>query len=603
MNAKNVLVLGLALALLSWTACAPSGKTSYTGQPGSGQTSLPMGAIYHVDNVNPCAADTNPGTQAKPWKTIARAGTAKELKPGDTVLIHSGVYREHATITVSGSPDKPITFAAAPNAKVVIKGSEIVTGKWERMADTKEVMTAYHVPMTSIWRTKLGEEFFTDKDFAGCYNDKSKRWVSQVFYQDSHPLQMIGPDGVYKNNGPDKMIMMLNIGKGLDDMIPQSFFFNPADGYLYAYIGGIPDWYVIEVGVRGFILTCDKVHDVIVRGLEMRHNRQPGGQWSAVSVGQSQRVLVEDCRVEWADFDGLSVGSSKNCVVRHCDLSNNGCMGMALGVTEDCTVEYCSFMRNDYRKFYGTWGVAAGSKNIPGNKRATFRHCEFAYNDGPGLWFDTDNSDIRILDNVVHHNLDCGIFFEINRKGGGLIAGNLVYANGGRGIYMGGSENTTVVNNTLADNDCGIVFMPYDDPNGTTAGSKCFNNLLIHNYIAGATITRGNDLTLEMKPGPAWQETHHSQSDYNVFANNSWTPTMRPEWNTDHTMAKWREIYHLDYHSTLMPVDYRRLSDGFELLTLKDLPAACPLPKEVTDKWTPPTNGKVGSAITKWPCK
>ena len=79
---------------------------------------------YFVDQRHPNASDSNQGTEAQPWKTIARAGKAKELKPGDTVLIKTGLYRETAEITVSGEPGNPITFAAAPGAHVVIKGSE-----------------------------------------------------------------------------------------------------------------------------------------------------------------------------------------------------------------------------------------------------------------------------------------------------------------------------------------------------------------------------------------------------------------------------------------------------------------------------------------------
>jgi parallel beta-helix repeat protein len=585
-------VVAMCLGLAAGCATSPTS----TPQAMAGHT-------YHVDGVATNAADTNAGTAAQPWKTIARAGSAKELKPGDTVLIHSGVYREHAKITVSGAPGRPITFAAAPGAKVVIKGSEIVKGPWERLADAREVNVAPNVPRASVWRVKLGEEFFTDKDFPGCYDNTSKRWVSQVFWQDSHPLQMIGPDGVYKNDDSERLIRMQNIGKGLDDMIPQSFFFDPPSGYLYIYIGGDPGWYVIEVGVRGFLLTCSQAHDVIIRGFEARHNRQPGGQWPAVTIGQCERVVMEACRVEWADFTGLGFGSSTNCTIRRCDFSNNGCTGMGMGMTEDCVVEDCSLMRNDYRKFYGTWGVAAGSKNIPGNRRATFRRCEFAYNDGPGLWFDTDNSDIRILDNVMHHNTDCGIFFEINRKGGGLIAGNLVYANGGRGIYVAGSEHTTVAHNTVVENDCGIVFMPYNDPNGTTAGSTCLNNLLIRNYVAGPTIARGCDLTLDMRAGPAWQASHHSRSDFNVYAANAWTPTMRPNWNDDYPLARWQQDFGMDVHSRLAPVDYRRVADGFELLTVDGLPPAGPMPEAVAEIWKPANPRRVGANLTRWPAE
>ena len=50
---------------------------------------------YFVDQQQPNASDSNQGTEALPWKTIARAGKAKELKPGDTVLIKSGLYRRN----------------------------------------------------------------------------------------------------------------------------------------------------------------------------------------------------------------------------------------------------------------------------------------------------------------------------------------------------------------------------------------------------------------------------------------------------------------------------------------------------------------------------
>ena len=104
---------------------------------------------------------------------------------------------------------------------------------------------------------------------------------------------MIGPDAVYKNNEMDSL---MTIGKGRDDLIYQSFFFDPKEQTLYLNIGGEPGWFVVELGVRGFALTASKVHNVVIRGLEIRHNRQPGGQWSMVSIGECQRVVMEDCQ-------------------------------------------------------------------------------------------------------------------------------------------------------------------------------------------------------------------------------------------------------------------------------------------------------------------
>jgi parallel beta-helix repeat protein len=552
-------------------------------------------ATYYVDGTNPKAADTNPGTEVSPWKTIARAGKAAELKPGDTVLIKGGVYREYADISVSGAQGRPITFAAAPGARVVIKGSEIIRGKWTHLADWADKTASLADKRT--WKITLGDEYFTDKRFEGVYNDKSRRWVSQVFWDDDHPLQMIGPDGIYKN---ETMYSMVYIGKTRADMIPQSFFWDASDQTLYVNIGGDPGWFCMEVGVRGFALTAQKVHDVVIRGLEMRHNRQPGGQWPLVAVGNSERVTVEDCRVNYGDFAGLSLGSSKNCTVRRCDVSNNGAIGITMGVSEDCLVEDCKLMFNNYRHFYGDWGVSAGSKCIPGNKRITFRGCEAAYNtEAEGIWFDTDNEDIRLLGNICHDNGDCGIFFEIN-KGGGTIAGNLIYNNHGRGIYVSGSEKTWVVNNTLADNASGIVAMTRG-AGELPRRAMVFNNLLLRNYVVGETTTRGSDLTLETPLEPAKRADYDTHADYNVYANNTWVPFMRHNWNDNNTLQNWQKVYDQDKHSRMMKVDFEQGAGRFKLVTRTGLDVAGPIPDAVAKVWKPKNPKQVGCDLMQWP--
>lgn len=65
--------------------------------------------------------DKNPGTREKPMRTI----TAASLKtaPGDTVMIRGGVYQESVLIPVSGTPDRPITYCAAPGETVILDGN------------------------------------------------------------------------------------------------------------------------------------------------------------------------------------------------------------------------------------------------------------------------------------------------------------------------------------------------------------------------------------------------------------------------------------------------------------------------------------------------
>ncbi len=83
-------------------------------------------ATYYVDGSNAAARDTNPGTQAQPWKTIGKA--AGLLKPGDTVFVKAGVYRELVILSKSGTPADPITIEVFPGdeGKAIINAAEPV---------------------------------------------------------------------------------------------------------------------------------------------------------------------------------------------------------------------------------------------------------------------------------------------------------------------------------------------------------------------------------------------------------------------------------------------------------------------------------------------
>ena len=77
-------------------------------------------ATYYVDNGAPGASDKNAGTQAAPWKTIARAAAAKELKPGDTctleIVADHGDEYEVRYAEDAGNAEKPAEEPAAAPA-------------------------------------------------------------------------------------------------------------------------------------------------------------------------------------------------------------------------------------------------------------------------------------------------------------------------------------------------------------------------------------------------------------------------------------------------------------------------------------------------------
>ena len=65
--------------------------------------------------VTPSGSDKNPGTAQAPFATIGKAASA--ARPGDTVKIGPGLYREQVTFTRSGKEGAPVTFAGTRGPK------------------------------------------------------------------------------------------------------------------------------------------------------------------------------------------------------------------------------------------------------------------------------------------------------------------------------------------------------------------------------------------------------------------------------------------------------------------------------------------------------
>jgi nitrous oxidase accessory protein NosD len=67
--------------------------------------------------------DANPGTEARPWRTLQKATSLAE--PGMTVVVRQGTYPERLVLRRSGTASARITFMAQPGESVVIEGQGI----------------------------------------------------------------------------------------------------------------------------------------------------------------------------------------------------------------------------------------------------------------------------------------------------------------------------------------------------------------------------------------------------------------------------------------------------------------------------------------------
>ncbi|MBQ4155615.1 MAG: DUF1565 domain-containing protein [Clostridia bacterium] len=99
--------------------------------------------------------DSNNGSKEAPFLTISKA--ASVLKPGDTCIIDSGVYRETVIPANEGEKGAPISFMAKPGAEVTVSGTEKVTAAWTLYKD------GIYKANQHIWRRTENQLFVDGK--------------------------------------------------------------------------------------------------------------------------------------------------------------------------------------------------------------------------------------------------------------------------------------------------------------------------------------------------------------------------------------------------------------------------------------------------------
>lgn len=115
----------------------PSGTPAATGRPIVTPSSSPDDGVrtYYLAPDGDDAAD---GSSEHPWRSAIRA--SGELRPGDTLLARGGRYIGQGGYgwVASGTPEAPITFAAAPGETAVFDGDGLE--QWLIFSDVHDLV-------------------------------------------------------------------------------------------------------------------------------------------------------------------------------------------------------------------------------------------------------------------------------------------------------------------------------------------------------------------------------------------------------------------------------------------------------------------------------
>jgi hypothetical protein len=475
---------------------------------------------YYVDNRNPAAADSNPGTMERPFLTIGQA--AQVLQPGERVVIMTGVYRERVDPARGGTgPDKVISYESAPGAQVMVKGSRVVKTGWEPSVGFK-----LELPTAGRAKTKIYQRRLDDLDFRG-YN----------------PFGMVGimQDRVYLKPKPEELWRYLaRRGQIFVDgrRLQQVELYQDlaaVDGTFWCEHDGLaihvrlpgdadPAGHEVELAVQEQVFGSRTrgLSYIRVKGLNFEHaaNAFPVPQRGMVSLNRGHHWIIEDCSLTHANGVALDIGAQDWdmetppvvgwAIVRRNHIDDVGVCGIAGMAVQDTLIDSNLIEHVGYQDVELSWETGGIKLHQAVNcllRRNVIRHTIHA----EAIWLDYKNSNTRITGNVMGDNLETlrgGIYLEASQFPN-MIDNNIIWkategagggsynmpGHGGWGITIDGSDETVVAHNLIGHTqDAAIKFRNIESRivgsrGGTTRRNKVLNNIF---YRCGKAIDFSN---------------------------------------------------------------------------------------------------------------
>lgn len=285
-------------------------------------------------------------------------------------------------------------------------------------------------------------------------------WVSSGHTQepDTHGVMLEGWDNEANPHDLFRDGQHLRHALTRDEVGPGTYFFDyEADEVV---MGDDPAGAVIELAVTPTAIAGPGTRDVTVRGIEIRHYAVRS-QAAALNGSDTHDWTVVGVRAVANHAAGIRLGSGTE--VHGCWVEGNGQIGVIGGLQEEADrpmlVRGCVIAGNATLGYDWTW--EAGATKFFDTDGLVFDNNEVRDNDGPGLWFDTMNTDAVITNNTIAGNAINGVFYELSS--GALIEGNTITDNGAdggalaAGIFIANSPGVTIRDNVLSGNANEIV--------------------------------------------------------------------------------------------------------------------------------------------------
>lgn len=372
-------------------------------------------------------SNSNSGAYGHPLKTI-QAGVNKAISYaksgiGTRLMISPGTYRE--SVTVNYRSKVPITVQATTTGASIIDGANVLTN-WHKTTST---VYAYN------WTDTV----------SGC--SLPNNWYTGM------PPIVLANEMLFVNGQPMTQVMSSS------QLRPGTFYIYRAYNEVEVYppSGTNMSTARVEVSARRSTLSVNGSSNIVFRGLGFQHAASCMNQ-TGVTVGSSSNILFDTDTANWNNWGALGVSSSSNVTVKNSTASYNG--GSGLNGYEDVNTLWQN-NESDYNNWRGSmvglYDFAQGGTKLMRMHGATVTSQKSYNNASQGLWFDTDNMNIKISSAKLVGNLVGNLQLEASQGpftvasstfclGGGVqvintggltMTGNTFYGNGGKSFQNG----------------------------------------------------------------------------------------------------------------------------------------------------------------------
>jgi len=352
---------------------------------------LPFALSAATVFISPSGDDANPGTLAQPFRTIQHG--VNLLQPGDTCFVRSGTYREAVTIAKKGTAAKPIRVRAYPGERVLLDGTEPITG-WQPAG--KGLYTT-KTPLT-FEQLFAGEQMLTEARWPNCAPDR-------ILTRDGWAT--VGPKSEYKAIRDPELAATGIDWNGATAILNVAHQFWSWSRTVEGYEKG-SDLLPYMITMNEFhTKNRNWWHDDFYYLMGKREALDVDGEWHLAADGtltiMSSKGAPADIRAKQRDY---AFKGTDSAFVELSGFHFFGCT-FRFDNSSNCLVEYCNLLYPSYARGVPNAEEKGRKKPCPGTmmvgKENTIRSCSFAHCPNYGVVLQGEKN---VIENCIVHDVN-----------------------------------------------------------------------------------------------------------------------------------------------------------------------------------------------------